>query len=111
MRDEICGTSTWLLPDEKKAPGLQPGAFNIASIPPALLVPNGGRRRNSEFCFVSVQDLYFSSRERNPFGILEGMARHIGVPMMSLKACHWVNPYTRYRFGRLEFVCGHYRCC
>jgi hypothetical protein len=21
----------------------------------------------------------------------------------------WVNPYTRMRFGRLEYVCGHYR--
>ncbi|TGQ20945.1 MAG: hypothetical protein E5V67_05860 [Mesorhizobium sp.] len=21
----------------------------------------------------------------------------------------WVNPYQRFRFGRTEFVCGHYR--
>lgn len=28
-----------------------------------------------------------------------------------LKACHYVRDYVRFRFGRIEHVRGHWRCC
>ena len=27
------------------------------------------------------------------------------------RACHWVNAYSRIRYGRVEHVVGHWRCC
>lgn len=30
---------------------------------------------------------------------------------MATRACHWVNAYTRIRYGVLEYVCGYWRCC
>jgi hypothetical protein len=31
--------------------------------------------------------------------------------MMWTKVCHWVGPYLRVRFGRVESVSGYWRCC
>ncbi len=33
-------------------------------------------------------------------GACDGIASH----------CHWINPFSRIRVGRLEHVCGHWRC-
>jgi hypothetical protein len=31
--------------------------------------------------------------------------------MKAAKVCHRVSAYTRVRFGRVEYVCSHWRCC
>ena len=30
---------------------------------------------------------------------------------MASKVCHYVEPYTRIRFGKVENVSGYWRCC
>ena len=30
---------------------------------------------------------------------------------MPYRVCHYVRPYTRIRFNRLEHVSGYWRCC
>lgn len=37
--------------------------------------------------------------------------QHWEQTMLSIRACHWVSAYVRLRFGRVEYVCGHWRCC
>lgn len=31
--------------------------------------------------------------------------------MSLVRMCHWVRPYIRLRFGKVESVVGHWRCC
>jgi hypothetical protein len=31
--------------------------------------------------------------------------------IMAYRACHFVRPHTRFRFGKIEDMCGYWRCC